>query len=161
MALKYITLALAVGFSVANPGQSSNASIPQIAVSPLIVEAASDPVIFDELQSAFSAAEAEYNHLQATENNGRRVLWDQCSNYTDLYIPECHLCNNGGCGWFKCSAFTYYDKCREGFEICKSETCVSGFCSAQPTCGRRKVVSATSGDDMTKSSVRGTGSPTH
>jgi hypothetical protein len=59
-----------------------------------------------------------------------------CIGFTELYNPECNQCNSDGCGWFKCSAFTTWNPCKEGWKHCGSDTCVGGLCSPRRICGR-------------------------
>ena len=55
-----------------------------------------------------------------------------------LFSPPCHRCNGDGCGAFKCSHFTSWDRCPGNSFSCGYEDCVGSFCPSKPICARWK-----------------------
>ncbi len=127
-----VLVAAVVGLATAAPSETIDAPMKMTlvqATSPEVVAAAANPRVFAALVAAYPEP----------EQDSPRALAGFCEGYVDLYEPECHLCNHSGCGFFQCSAFTWYDACKEGWAVCGSRECVGGLCSRKPTCGRKPV----------------------
>ena len=127
-----VLIAAVLGLATAAPSETDAAAatrIPTMATNPQVIAAAADPQVYAALVKAYPGA----------DQGSPRALAGFCEGYVDLYNPECHLCNHSGCGWFQCSAFTWYDACKPGWVQCGFESCVGGLCSSKPTCGRKPV----------------------